>query len=253
MKERLDVLLTLRGLAESREAAQRLIRAGRVKSDTGILSKPGHRFEDTIPLHVQEPPRFVSRGGDKLDAALEAFAVSPSGRVCMDVGSSTGGFTDCLLQRGAIRVFCVDVGKGQLHWRLRNDPRVVCMEGVNARYLREEDIAERPGLACIDVSFISLTKVLPAVIGVLGVAADIVVLIKPQFEAGREEVGKGGVVRDAAVRAAVVAKIRNFSSEQPGLLWEGEIESPLRGPAGNVEYLAHLRLGDGGAGGGNRR
>lgn len=236
-KERLDVLVASRGLAESREIAQRLIAAGQVLVDGHPVLKAGHRFPISVPLEVKSWPRFVSRGGDKLDAALEAFGLSVEGLVCLDVGASTGGFTDCLLQRGAARVYAVDTGKGQFHWKLRNDPRVALLENTNARYLTPDSLAEKPAFAAIDVSFISLTKVMPAVIHSLAERAQLVTLVKPQFEAGRAQVGKGGVVKDPAVHQAVLARIREFGTEALGLKWQGCRESPLRGPAGNIEFL----------------
>jgi 23S rRNA (cytidine1920-2'-O)/16S rRNA (cytidine1409-2'-O)-methyltransferase len=239
---RLDVLVAERGLADSRERAQRLIMAGQVEVAGHVVDKPSQRVDADIDCRVREPPRFVSRGGEKLAAALETFAVSVAGRVCLDAGSSTGGFTDCLLQHGATRVYAVDVGRGQLDWRLRQDARVVVMEGVNARNLTAAGPFEPPpSLAVADVAFISLTKVLPAIIDVMACEGHLVTLIKPQFEAGRADVGKGGVVRDAAVHARVVETIRSFGVGQLGLAWLGVCESPLRGPAGNVEFLAYWR------------
>jgi 23S rRNA (cytidine1920-2'-O)/16S rRNA (cytidine1409-2'-O)-methyltransferase len=241
--ERLDVLVTQRGLAESREQAQRLIQAGQVTVNDQMAAKPGFRYAASVSILVKQPARFVSRGGDKLEAAFEAFHLDVANLLCLDVGASTGGFTDCLLQHGAARVIAVDVGKGQLHWKLRSNPRVDVIEGLNARYLSATDIVGRPEFATIDVSFISLTKVLPAVLEVVAPRAGIVALIKPQFEAGREQVGKGGVVRDETVRQAVVDKIRQFVEQLPGLTWVGVCASPLKGPAGNVEYLAYARMG----------
>jgi len=240
-KERLDVLLCGAGLAESREQAQRLILAGQVLVNRRVESKPGHRFDPSSDLELKALPRFVGRGGEKLEAAFQAFGLDVQGRVCVDVGASTGGFTDCLLQHGAAVVFAVDVGRGQLHWKLRNDSRVVVMEGTNARTLSVGAFSPRPSCAVVDVSFISLTKVLPAVIHVLALPADIVTLVKPQFEAGREHVAKGGVVRDERVRRAVVEDVRRVGVEELGLVWRGVCPSPLRGPAGNVEFLACWR------------
>jgi len=237
-KIRLDALLVERGLAESREKAQRLVGAGQVRVRGAVASKPGQQVPADSAIEVDAPPRFVSRGGEKLDHALNFFGLSPAGRVCLDVGASTGGFTDCLLQHGAARVFAVDVGRGQLHWRLRNDPRVVVLEKVNARYLSAEQIPEPVDFITVDVSFISLTKVLPAAIQLSRAGAAAVTLIKPQFEAGRDQVGRGGVVRDPAVRAGVVAAIREFGERSLKMKWAGVCESPLRGPAGNIEFLA---------------
>jgi 23S rRNA (cytidine1920-2'-O)/16S rRNA (cytidine1409-2'-O)-methyltransferase len=242
-KERIDVLLVERGLTESREQAQRLIMAGEVLVNDQPVTKPGQKLGSDVRITVKKGPRFVSRGGDKLEAAFAAFNLNVEGLVCLDVGASTGGFSDCLLQHGAARVFAVDVGKGQLHWKLRNDPRVTAMEEINARYLEPEQFPSKPRFAVIDVSFISLTKVLPAVIQVLDVPAEVVTLIKPQFEAGRSEVKKGGVVRDDAVRAAVIERIKNWGTTELALEWCGVCESPLKGPAGNVEFLAYWRMG----------
>jgi 23S rRNA (cytidine1920-2'-O)/16S rRNA (cytidine1409-2'-O)-methyltransferase len=239
---RLDVLLVARGLAESREKAQRLIRSGVVSVDGVACSKPGVTVSGDCALAVKERPRFASRGGVKLEHAFAVFALDVAVLPCLDIGSSTGGFTDCLLQHGASRVMAVDVGRGLLDWRLRNDPRVTVMEGVNARYLRPGDLPLRPRFVCVDVSFISLTKILPAVIDLVEPGSAVVTLIKPQFEAGREHVQKGGVVRDPAAREAAVAEVVRFGSQGLGLQSVGLCESPLRGPAGNVEYLACWRV-----------
>lgn len=237
-RTRLDQMVTERGLAESREKAQRLIMAGCVTVNGRVERKPSHAVPPDAVVAVVEQERFVSRGGEKLEEAFRHFRLDVAGRVCVDIGASTGGFTDCLLQHGAARVYAVDVGKGQLHWRLRNDPRVVVMDGVNARYLKPADLPEAPAFATVDVAFISLTKILPAVREVLAGGGGIVSLIKPQFEAGRKEVGRGGVVRDEAVRARVVEDIRAFGTVELGLEWVGVCPSPLEGPAGNVEFLA---------------
>lgn len=237
-KVRLDQLVVRRGLAESREKAQRLILAGDVTVDGKAETKASRTVPEEADIGLVAAERFVGRGGGKLEAAFENFDLDVGGKVCLDVGASTGGFTDCLLQHGAARVYAVDVGKGQLHWKLRNDPRVVVMDDVNARYLKPADLPESPALATVDVSFISLAKVLPAVADVVAAGGSIVTLIKPQFEAGRDEVGKGGVVRDPAVRARVVEEIRAFGTGRTGLSWMGVCESPVRGPAGNVEFLA---------------
>lgn len=226
------------GLAESREQAQRLIRAGSILVDGQRAEKPGHRFACDVRLEAKKAPRFVGRGGEKLEAAFETFEIDVQGLVCLDVGASTGGFTDCLLQHGAGSVYAVDVGKGQLHWKLCNDPRVTVIDKTNARYLTPDLLPDRPSFACIDVSFISLTLIMPAVIAVLAPTGKIVSLIKPQFEAGREQVGKGGVVRDEAVREAVVDKIHRFGEGALGMTWHGCCPSPIKGPAGNVEFLA---------------
>jgi 23S rRNA (cytidine1920-2'-O)/16S rRNA (cytidine1409-2'-O)-methyltransferase len=237
-KQRLDQLVVQRGLAESRAEAQRLIRAGSVRRGDERLTKPGLPVDERAALRVDEPPRFVGRGGLKLQGALDEFSLTVSGEICLDLGASTGGFTDCLLQAGAARVMAVDVGRGQLHWKLRNDGRVVVCEQVNARHLEPEDLPLTATFCAIDVSFISLEKILPAAVRVTAEAARIVTLIKPQFEAGREKVGKGGVVRDPAVHEEVVEKIRVFAEGECGLRRMGLCRSPLTGPAGNVEYLA---------------
>ncbi len=240
-KERLDILLAHRGLADSREKAQRLIRAGQVLAGGQAASKPGHKFDEHIPLELKAQPRFVGRGGDKLEAAFEAFDLNVAGLICLDIGASTGGFTDCLLQHEASKVYAVDVGKGQLAWKLRNDPRVMIIDGVNARYLKEDDLPEKPQFAVMDVSFISLTKIMSAIVPILGLSAHMVTLIKPQFEAGRTQVKKGGVVRDPTVHAAVIKKIKSFGTSELGLEWLDMCESPRKGPAKNVEFLAHWR------------
>jgi 23S rRNA (cytidine1920-2'-O)/16S rRNA (cytidine1409-2'-O)-methyltransferase len=240
-KERLDQLLVQRGLTESREQARRLIRAGGVLAGGQLASKPGHTFDAGIEICLKEQPRFVSRGGEKLEAAFASFGLAVEGCVCVDVGASTGGFTDCLLQHGAARVYAVDVGRGQLHWKLRNDARVVVMEKCNARYLQAGDIPEAFQVIVSDVSFISLTKVLPPVVSMLDAGGDVVALIKPQFEAGREQVGKGGVVRDEKIRLEVVANIRSFCEDELQLICKGIEESPVRGPAGNVEFVSYWK------------
>ncbi|MFO7871826.1 MAG: TlyA family RNA methyltransferase [Kiritimatiellia bacterium] len=241
-KERLDVIAVEKGLARSREQARRMIMAGDVTVDGALADKPGHRYPVDSVVLAREKPKYVGRGGIKLEAGLKAFALNVEGLVCIDVGSSTGGFTDCLLQHGASRVYAVDVGRGQLEWKLRTDGRVRVMEGFNARYLKKSDIPEPADFAVVDVSFISLIKILPAVIQVLGRGGDMISLIKPQFEAGRAEVGKGGVVRNRETRLKTVEKVRGGMSGEPRLRWLGMEESPIRGPAGNVEYLAHWRV-----------
>lgn len=239
-KQRLDISLFERGLVQSREKARALIMAGQVIVNGVVVDKPGVRVSSSDQLDVKAPPRFVSRGGEKLDAALSAFAIPVVGRLCADVGASTGGFTDCLLQRGAHRVYAIDVGYGQLDYRLRQDERVVVMERTNARYL--ERLPERIQLAVVDVSFISLKVLLPVIRGWLNPIADVIILIKPQFEAGRDQVGKGGVVRNSAVHRQVLLTTLGFAVET-GYRVHGLIVSPLRGPAGNVEFLAWLTHG----------
>ncbi len=241
-KERLDKLLVARGLAESREKAQALIMAGQVYVNGRRIDKAGTK----VPLEAQievkgEGLPFVSRGGVKLAHALEEFGFEVSGLVCADIGASTGGFTDCLLKAGARRVYAIDVGKGQLHFRLRQDPRVIVMEGVNARYLKREDLPEPVDLVTIDVSFISLTKILPAAKDILRPGGHIIALIKPQFEVGPEKVGKGGVVRDPRLHQEVTAKIASFARDELGLEVLGLTGSPILGPAGNREFLILLR------------
>jgi len=238
-KIRLDVLVAERGLAASREAARRMIMAGEVRVEGEIRDKPGMRVPDDAALEVRQAPRFVSRGGEKLAAALDAFPLEVSGRICADVGASTGGFTDCLLQAGAARVYAIDVGYGQLDYRLRADPRVIPLERTNARYL--ERLPEPVSLVAADASFISLRLLLPVFKGWIRDAADVVVLIKPQFEAGKGQVGKGGVVRDPAIHAQVLDDVL-AAAEGEGYGVRGLIASPLKGPAGNVEFLAWLSL-----------
>ena len=242
MRERLDLRLVALGLAGSREKAQRFILAGSVRVNGQTAHKPSNTVTDTDAVTVEAAEKFASRGGHKLEAALDHFAVPCSAAVCLDIGASTGGFTDCLLQRGAARVHAVDVGKGQLDWRLRNDPRVVVHDECNARNLAPADIGETADLITVDVSFISLTKVLPAVVALLKLGGTLVTLIKPQFEAGKKDVKKGGVVRDSAVHERVKVEITNFVADTLRLQPLGAvIESPLTGPAGNKEFLAAWR------------
>jgi 23S rRNA (cytidine1920-2'-O)/16S rRNA (cytidine1409-2'-O)-methyltransferase len=235
------VLLVERGLAESRARAEALILAGRVAVAGKERVKPGTPVSDEAEVAVGEPEHpWVSRGGVKLAFGLTHFGIAPAGRVCLDLGSSTGGFTDVLLARGASRVYAVDVGWGQLHAKLRGDPRVVLREKVNARFLSRAEIPEEPTLLVADVSFISLTLVLPAAVPLLAPAADVLVLVKPQFEAGRAEVGRGGIVRDEAVRARAVARVV-AAAAATGLETRGVAPSPITGADGNVEYLAAFR------------
>ena len=238
-KVRVDVLLVERGLAETRAQAQALIMAGKVRLDGEVALKAGTAVDPEARLELEHGPRFVSRGGEKLEAALAAFAVDVKGLVCADVGASTGGFTDCLLQRGAAKVYAMDVGKGILHWKLRNDPRVVVMEQVNARFL--EQLPEAISLVTIDASFISLRLLLPVVKAwLMPESGSILVLIKPQFEAGRGDVRRGkGVIRDPQVHRQVLREVLTFA-EARGLSVRGLKRSPLLGPKGNVEFLAWL-------------
>jgi 23S rRNA (cytidine1920-2'-O)/16S rRNA (cytidine1409-2'-O)-methyltransferase len=239
-KKRLDLLLVERGLAESRAQAQRSIRAGLVRVAGRVADKPGTRVVANAEITLQARPRFVSRGGEKLEAALVRFELDVAGVVAADVGASTGGFTDCLLQHGARRVYAIDVGYGQLDWRLRNDPRVVTIERTNARHLKS--LPEPVDLVTADVSFISLGLILPAAVGWLRPDGQVVALIKPQFEAGRREVGKGGVVRDPEVHRRVLERVLGIAAGL-GLGLRDLMPSPLRGPAGNVEFLAWWGLG----------
>lgn len=242
--ERADALLVARGLCHSREQAKRLIMAGEVLCGTERVAKPAAKLPLDAPLSVKERPKYVGRGGLKLEGALEAFGMVVEDFVCLDVGASTGGFTDCLLQRGARRVHAVDVGTNQLAWKLRQDARVVSKEKFNARAMTVEDLGERVDLAVMDLSFISLTKVLPAVFGVLKEEGEVVPLIKPQFELSKEEVGKGGIVRDSGLHEKAVAKIKAFVEEAEGVAWKDLITSPIQGTDGNVEFLARIsRLG----------
>lgn len=241
-RTRLDRLLVLRGLASTREKAQALILAGSVSVEGRRVDKAGTPVDDGANVAVAGPPHpYVSRGGVKLAAALDAFGLDPTGAVCLDVGASTGGFTDCLLQRGAARVYAVDVGHGQIDARLRADPRVVVRERVNARSLSRDDVPEPIRLATIDVSFISTRLILPAVAPLLERAGALVVLVKPQFEAGRAEVGKGGIVRSEAVRRRVLASVEGYGRDA-GLEPIGSIRSPIRGAHGNEEFLLAFRV-----------
>jgi 23S rRNA (cytidine1920-2'-O)/16S rRNA (cytidine1409-2'-O)-methyltransferase len=244
-RERIDKLLVERGLAESRTKAQALVMAGVVLVNEQQVQKPSEQFAIDVRIrvkHADDPAsRYVGRGGLKLQAALREFQLNVQGAVCLDVGASTGGFTDCLLQNGAQKVFAIDVGHNQIDWRLRNDPRVEVREGVNARYLQPEDYPVKFDLAVIDVSFISATKVLPAIVPLIRTGGSIVTLIKPQFEVGRGEVGGGGIVRDAAKRAHAVETVNNAAAEL-GLSIDGVIESPIQGAEGNIEFLAHYRV-----------
>ena len=253
-KQRLDLVLVERGLAASRQQAQQLIRAGRVRSSDQVLDKPGHDVAPDLPLEVEQPPRFVSRGGEKLVAALDALPIRIGGRVCLDGGISTGGFSDCLLQRGASRIYGIDVGYGQTAWSLRTDPRLVLRERTNLRHLRADDLYGPddpwPDLAVADLSFISLGLVLPALGALLAPGRrEALLLVKPQFEVGRARVGKGGVVRDPSAHVdAIEGVIRSGAA----LGWQalGLVASPITGPAGNHEYLLWLGSGLGADGDG---
>ena len=240
MKERLDVLMVKRGLAPSREKAKAVIMSGNVFVEGQKEDKAGSMFPDTAKFTVREYEMpYVSRGGLKLEKAMKEFDVSLQDKICMDVGASTGGFTDCMLKNGAVRVYAVDVGHGQLDWKLRNDQRVICMERTNIRYVLPEDIGEQIQFASIDVSFISLLKVLLPVKNLLEEGAQVVCLIKPQFEAGREKVGKKGVVRDPKVHLEVIERVMEYAKSIGFTLLNLDF-SPIKGPEGNIEYLLHL-------------
>ena len=243
-KKRLDVLLVERGLADSRQRAQAVIMAGEVFSGTRRLDKPGMALEEDVPLEVRGKLRYVSRGGLKLEKAMACFPITLTGKVAADIGASTGGFTDCMLQNGAARVYVVDVGYGQLAWSLRADPRVVYLERTNARYLTREHIPEELDFASIDVSFISLKLILPALRPLMKEGGQGAALIKPQFEAGRDKVGKKGVVRDPAVHQEVLEHFL-VHAEDAGFTVKGIDFSPIRGPEGNIEYLGYLEAGPG--------
>ena len=239
-KERLDVLLVQLGLANSRELAKAYIMAGNVYVDGQKEDKAGTKVAVNANIEVKgSQMKYVSRGGYKLEKAINEFGVQLEGKICLDIGASTGGFTDCMLQNGASKVYAIDVGYGQFAWKLRNDERVVCLEKTNVRYVTHEQVPDEGDFASIDVSFISLTKVLPAVLGVLGANGQLVCLIKPQFEAGREKVGKKGVVRDINVHREVIEMIVNYVRAQNlGIL--ALDFSPIKGPEGNIEYLIYL-------------
>lgn len=245
MKERLDVLLVKQGLAPSREKAKAIIMSGNVFVAGQREDKAGSVFDEAAVITVKENPlKYVSRGGLKLEKAMQCFPITLAGSVCMDIGASTGGFTDCMLQNGAEKVYAVDVGYGQLAWSLRSDPRVVCMERTNVRYLTAEQIPEPLDFGTVDVSFISLKLILPALRGILKPDGQVVCLVKPQFEAGREKVGKKGVVRDPAVHLEVLRQFLQNAHEADFSVKEMTF-SPVRGPEGNIEYLGHLCVGAG--------
>ncbi len=245
-KERIDALLVSRGLCDSREQAKRLILAGEVRSGDRIIDKPATKLAEDAPLEIKEKQRYVGRGGLKLEGALDAFQIDPTDWVCIDVGASTGGFTDCLLQRGAIRVHAVDVGTNQLVWKLRNDPRVIVKEQFNARHMVPADIGEKCRLAVTDLSFISLTKVLPAIFSVLEGGGSVVCLIKPQFELRREDITRGGIVRDPALHQQAIEKIRHFVTTAYACEWRGLVPSNITGMDGNQEFLAWITIPEAG-------
>jgi 23S rRNA (cytidine1920-2'-O)/16S rRNA (cytidine1409-2'-O)-methyltransferase len=239
-RERLDLALLKLGLVPSREQAKRLIMAGEVSVMGRRITQPGWLVKEDQQIVVRERPKFVSRGGLKLEGALKHFGIDVTGMTAFDVGASTGGFTDCLLQRGAVKVFAYDVGTNQLAWKLRSDPRVVSREQFNLRHMRPEDIGQEVDILVADLSFISLTLVLPAVLQVLRPGGHALVLIKPQFELTREEIGAGGIVREPELHAKACARIEDFVRSQAHLQWRGLIESPIQGTDGNREFLAWL-------------
>ncbi|MEQ9549322.1 MAG: TlyA family RNA methyltransferase [Coleofasciculus sp. G3-WIS-01] len=254
MKQRLDTLLVDLNLCESRQQAQRLIRAGEVRVNQQLVDKPGTEIETTAEIKIAQKSPYVSRGGEKLAKALDEFGIAVEGRICLDGGISTGGFTDCLLQKGAKRVYGVDVGYGQVAWRLRNDHRVILKERTNLRYLEPADLYGEsfevdkedneeiyPDLGVVDVSFISLTKILKALWNLLQAPREVVLLVKPQFEVGRERVGKKGVVRDPQDQAGAIAQVLP-TAQDLGWVYQGLTWSPITGPAGNIEYLLWLRM-----------
>jgi len=238
-RQRLDILVVERGLADSREKARALILAGQVLVNGQKSGKAGTNIDAAAHIEVLAQPRYVGRGGLKLEAALDHFAIHPSGKICLDVGSSTGGFTDCLLQRGAARVYAIDVGTAQLDWKLRNDPRVIVREQVNARYLSSDHVPEPVALAVCDVSFISITMILPALITLLTPDAQMVILVKPQFELDRSQVGKGGIIRDPVLHQQACARVE---AAVQSLGFQTQImPSPILGAEGNREFLLHAR------------
>lgn len=241
-KERADALLMARGLCDSREQAKRLILAGEVLCETTVIAKPSTKIETDCKITVKERPKFVSRAGFKIERAFDFFEVDVTDLTCLDCGSSTGGFTDCMLQRGAKKVHAIDVGTNQLVWKLRNDPRVLVKEKFNARYMELEDIGGEPVDLCVtDVSFISLTKILPALFRVLKEGGGVICLIKPQFELSRDEISKGGIVRDPELHQKAIDKIQSFVIEELKREWLDCIDSPITGTDGNKEYLAYLK------------
>ncbi len=240
MKERLDKVIKERGLIRSRSRAQRMIQAGRIRVDGKIVLRPGHPTDPEARIEIISREAYVGRGGEKLEAALDQFRIDPVGRICLDIGSSTGGFTDCLLQRGASRVHSLDVGHDQLDVRLRNHPRVVVHEGINARYLVPQDIGEPIDLVTIDVSFISLKLILPPLADILAPNGEIIALVKPQFEVGKDLLPKDGVVKSEHDRDSVLAELSQFIETETPWKVAGTMRSPIAGEKGNVEFLVHL-------------
>ena len=241
-RTRLDQALVQQGLCPSREQAKRLIIAGEVSVNGHPSTKPGLLIPDDAVLHIKTPPKFVSRGGLKLEGALEHFGIDATGKTCLDIGSSTGGFTDCLLQRGAVKVYAFDVGTNQLVWKLRSDPRVVSRENFNVRHMKPEDVGELVDVLVGDLSFISLTLVLPAALAAVRPGGDCFVLVKPQFELSRDEVGKGGIVREPELHQKACDKIQSFVQSHDHLEWKGITESSIQGTDGNREFLAWFRV-----------
>jgi 23S rRNA (cytidine1920-2'-O)/16S rRNA (cytidine1409-2'-O)-methyltransferase len=243
MRERLDKIIKQRRLIRSRSRAQRMIEAGRVKVNGRIINRPGHPIDPEAEIEILAFEEYVSRGGEKLDAALEQFRIDPRGKACLDIGASTGGFTDCLLQHKAAKVFAIDVGHDQLHPSLRRDPRVVVREGLNARYLEPQDIGEPIDLAVVDVSFISLKLILPTLVEILAEHSEIVALVKPQFEVGKNKLPADGIVKNAADRDAVLEALRAFVDAQTPWRVVEQMTSPVQGAGGNVEFLLHIKSG----------
>lgn len=241
MKERLDKVIKQRRLIRSRSRAQRMIAAGRVKVNGRILTRPGHPIDPEAEIEILSFEQYVSRGGDKLEAALEQFKIDPKHQICLDIGASTGGFTDCLLQHGAAKVYAIDVGHDQLHPRIRRHPKVVVREGLNARYLEPQDIAEPVELVIIDVSFISLKHIFPPLVEILAPKGEILALVKPQFEVGKEKLPDNGVVKDEAARQDVLSGIRAFIEAETPWNVVDQMQSPVEGSKGNTEYIFHIR------------
>ena len=246
MKERLDKVIKQRRLVRSRSRAQRMIEAGRVKVDGRVITRPGHPIDseaeiEILRIEILGFERYVSRGGEKLEAALEQFQIDPKGLVCLDVGASTGGFTDCLLQHGAKRVYAIDVGHDQMHAKIRRDPRVVAREGINAHYLEPQDIGEPIDLVVVDVSFISLKLILPPLVDIIAPDGEIVALVKPQFEIGKDLLPKDGVVKSKEDRDTVLTDIRSFIENETPWRVIATMQSPIVGEKGNIEFLLHLR------------
>ncbi|MCS7274844.1 MAG: TlyA family RNA methyltransferase [Candidatus Bipolaricaulota bacterium] len=240
-KRRLDLLLVERGLYSSRAQAQRAISAGLVLVNGELIDKPGAQVSIDAQIEVKETPRYVSQGGLKLEKALDVFQIDATDKTCLDIGASTGGFTDCLLQHGAKRVYAIDVGKGQLDWKLRTDPRVTVLEEINARYLKPEQIGELVDLATVDVSFISLKLILPPLKEIVTPKGDLICLVKPQFEAGRKQIARGGVVKDSLTHQRVLEDLARFIEDQLQISIVNATFSPIRGPAGNIEFFFHIK------------